>query len=59
MQNRGEGAVFRLIPNKIPRLEDLGLPPVLRALAATLPMTRPMPELVRLPSTSRTWVRLR
>jgi twitching motility protein PilT len=33
VQNRGEGAVFRLIPHKIPRLEDLGLPPVLRALA--------------------------
>jgi twitching motility protein PilT len=33
VQNRGEGAVFRLIPHKIPRLEDLGLPPVLRALS--------------------------
>jgi twitching motility protein PilT len=33
VQNRGEGAVFRLIPHKIPRLEDLNLPPVLRALA--------------------------
>ena len=33
VQNRGEGAVFRLIPNKIPRLEDLGLPPVLKKLA--------------------------
>jgi twitching motility protein PilT len=33
VQNRGEGAVFRLIPNKIPRLEDLGLPPVLRTLS--------------------------
>jgi twitching motility protein PilT len=33
VHNRGEGAVFRLIPNKIPRLEDLGLPPVLRALS--------------------------
>ncbi|MEO8184677.1 MAG: type IV pilus twitching motility protein PilT [Deltaproteobacteria bacterium] len=33
VQNRGEGAVFRLIPSKIPRLEDLGLPPVLRTLS--------------------------
>jgi twitching motility protein PilT len=33
VQNRGEGAVFRLVPNKIPRLEDLGLPPVLRTLS--------------------------
>jgi len=33
VQNRGEGAVFRLIPNKIPRLEDLGLPPVLKTLS--------------------------
>jgi twitching motility protein PilT len=33
VQNRGEGAVFRLIPNKIPRLEDLGLPPVLKKLS--------------------------
>jgi twitching motility protein PilT len=29
-QNRGEGAVFRHIPHKIPRLEDLRLPPVMR-----------------------------
>ena len=33
VQNRGEGAVFRSIPNKIPRLEDLGLPPVLKKLS--------------------------
>ncbi len=33
VQNRGEGAVFRLIPNAIPRLEDLGLPPVLKTLS--------------------------
>jgi twitching motility protein PilT len=33
VQNRGEGAVFRLVPNKIPRLEDLGLPPVLKTLS--------------------------
>jgi twitching motility protein PilT len=32
VQNRGEGAVFRTIPTKIPRFEDLGLPPVLRDL---------------------------
>ncbi len=32
VQNRGEGAVFRTIPHKIPRFDDLGLPPVLRAL---------------------------
>ena len=31
-QNRGEGAVFRTIPNKIPRFEELGLPPILREL---------------------------
>jgi twitching motility protein PilT len=30
VQNRGEGAVFRTIPGKIPRFEDLGLPPSLR-----------------------------
>jgi twitching motility protein PilT len=29
VHNRGEGAVFRTIPTKIPRFEDLGLPPVL------------------------------
>ncbi len=28
-QNRGEGAVFRAIPTVIPRMEALGLPPVL------------------------------
>jgi twitching motility protein PilT len=28
VHNRGESAVFRLIPTKIPRFEDLGLPPV-------------------------------
>jgi twitching motility protein PilT len=33
MHARGEGAVFRQIPEKIPRLEDLGLPPILRTLA--------------------------
>jgi twitching motility protein PilT len=32
VQNRGEGAVFRTIPTKIPRFEDLGLPNVLRDL---------------------------
>ncbi len=32
VQNRGEGAVFRTIPHKIPRFEDLGLPGVLREL---------------------------
>ncbi len=32
VHNRGEGAVFRTIPTKIPRFEDLGLPPVVRAL---------------------------
>jgi twitching motility protein PilT len=32
VQNRGEGAVFRTIPTKIPRFEDLGLPSVLRDL---------------------------
>ena len=32
VQNRGEGAVFRTIPTKIPRFADLGLPPVLRHL---------------------------
>ncbi|MDQ3369594.1 MAG: type IV pilus twitching motility protein PilT [Myxococcota bacterium] len=32
VQNRGEGAVFRLIPHKIPRFEDLGLPAVVRNL---------------------------
>lgn len=33
MHERGEGAVFRQIPDKIPRLEDLRLPPILRTLA--------------------------
>ncbi|HUQ04558.1 MAG TPA: type IV pilus twitching motility protein PilT [Kofleriaceae bacterium] len=32
VQNRGEGAVFRTIPTKIPRFEDLGLPSILREL---------------------------
>jgi twitching motility protein PilT len=32
VQHRGEGAVFRAIPHKIPRFDDLGLPPVVRAL---------------------------
>ena len=32
VQNRGEGAVFRTIPSKIPRFEDLGLPEVVRHL---------------------------
>jgi twitching motility protein PilT len=32
VQNRGEGAVFRTIPTKIPKFEDLGLPAVLRNL---------------------------
>jgi twitching motility protein PilT len=32
VQNRGEGAVFRTIPTKIPRFDDLGLPEVLRHL---------------------------
>jgi len=31
VHNRGEGAVFRTIPKKIPRFEDLGLPSVLRS----------------------------
>ena len=31
VQNRGEGAVFRTIPGKVPRFEDLGLPLSLRA----------------------------
>ena len=33
MHERGEGAVFRQIPEKIPRFDDLGLPPILRTLA--------------------------
>src|SRR5690349_1066492 len=32
VQNRGEGAVFRSIPNRIPRFDELGLPSVLREL---------------------------
>jgi twitching motility protein PilT len=32
MQNRGEGAVFRSIPHKIPRFEDLGLPAVIKQM---------------------------
>ncbi len=30
VQNRGEGAVFRTIPTKIPKFDELGLPTVLR-----------------------------
>ena len=30
VQNRGEGAVFRTIPTKIPKFDELGLPAVLR-----------------------------
>ncbi len=33
VQNRGEGAVFRSIPTKIPSFSDLNLPPVLRHFA--------------------------
>jgi twitching motility protein PilT len=33
MHDRGEGAVFRQIPERIPRMDDLGLPPILRTLA--------------------------
>jgi len=33
VQNRGEGAVFRSIPTKIPSFTDLNLPPVLRHMA--------------------------
>jgi twitching motility protein PilT len=32
VQNRGEGAVFRAIPHRIPRFDELGLPSVLREL---------------------------
>jgi twitching motility protein PilT len=32
VQNRGEGAVFRSIPHKIPKFDELGLPPVIRSL---------------------------
>jgi twitching motility protein PilT len=33
MHDRGEGAVFRQIPEVIPKMDELGLPPVLRRLA--------------------------
>ncbi len=33
MHERGEGAVFRQIPEKVPRLDDLCLPPILNTLA--------------------------
>jgi len=33
MQNRGEAAVFRLVPNKVRTLEELGMPPVLKSIA--------------------------
>src|SRR5690606_21689899 len=33
VHNRGEGAVFRSIPHKIPSFSDLGLPRVLRQFA--------------------------
>jgi twitching motility protein PilT len=33
MQNRGEAAVFRLVPTKIRTLEELGMPPVLKTLS--------------------------
>ncbi len=32
VQNRGEAAVLRTIPHKIPKFDELGLPPVLRNL---------------------------
>jgi twitching motility protein PilT len=32
VQHRGEGAVFRTIPSRVPRLDELGLPPVIRHL---------------------------
>ncbi|HEY0195674.1 MAG TPA: ATPase, T2SS/T4P/T4SS family, partial [Kofleriaceae bacterium] len=32
VQNRGEAAVFRTIPSKIPRFDDLGLPAVVHQL---------------------------
>jgi twitching motility protein PilT len=32
VQNRGEAAVFRTIPSKIPKFDDLGLPQVIRHL---------------------------
>jgi twitching motility protein PilT len=33
VHDRGEGAVFRQIPERIPSLDELGLPPILRTLA--------------------------
>ena len=33
MHQRGEGAVFRQIPEQVPRFDSLGLPPVLKTLA--------------------------
>jgi twitching motility protein PilT len=33
VHNRGEGAVFRNIPVKVPRMEDLGLPQAIRNMA--------------------------
>ena len=33
MQQRGPGAVFRLIPSRVSTLDELGLPPVLKELA--------------------------
>jgi twitching motility protein PilT len=32
VQNRGEGAVFRTIPTRIPKFDELGLPQVLRSM---------------------------
>ncbi|NUP06451.1 MAG: PilT/PilU family type 4a pilus ATPase [Polyangiaceae bacterium] len=34
MQSRGMGAVFRIIPSKIPSIDELGVPRVLKKLAA-------------------------
>jgi twitching motility protein PilT len=34
-QARGMGAVFRIIPNKIPTVDELGFPPILKKLADT------------------------
>ena len=31
VQSRGEGAVFRAIPGQIPKMVNLGLPPIVRA----------------------------
>jgi len=33
IQHRGPGAVFRIIPTKVPTLDQLGMPPVLKDLA--------------------------